>query len=32
MAEGINIEMYTMGDMTSADYESEIWLPVKKKN
>ncbi len=31
MAEGINIEMYTMGDTDSADYESEIWLPVKKK-
>lgn len=32
MAEGINIEMYTMDDMSSADYESEIWLPVKKKS
>ena len=31
MAEGTNIEMYTMGDTTADDYESEIWLPVKKK-
>lgn len=32
MAAGINIEMYTMGDTMSDAYESEIWLPVKKKD
>lgn len=32
MAEGIGIEMYTMGDTAADDYESEIWLPVRKKN
>ncbi|MCL2717405.1 MAG: GyrI-like domain-containing protein [Lachnospiraceae bacterium] len=26
----MNIEMYSCGDMDSADYYSEIWLPVKK--
>jgi AraC family transcriptional regulator len=31
MAEGVNIEMYTMGDTSSDEYESEIWLPVKRK-
>lgn len=31
LAEGINIEMYSMGDMKAADYESEIWLPLKSK-
>lgn len=27
----INIEMYSDGDTNSADYYSEIWVPVKKK-
>lgn len=27
----MNIECYSMGDMSSADYESELWLPVQKK-
>ena len=27
----INIEMYSAGDTSSADYYSEIWIPVKKK-
>ncbi|MDO5558243.1 MAG: effector binding domain-containing protein [Oscillospiraceae bacterium] len=31
MAAAINIEMYTMGDMSSSDYISEIWIPVKEK-
>jgi len=31
IAAGINIEMYTRGDTCSADYISEIWIPVKKK-
>ena len=26
----INIEMYSCGDTSSADYYSEIWLPVRK--
>lgn len=30
-AAGMNIEVYSEGDMQSADYESEIWIPVKKK-
>ncbi len=30
-ADGINIEMYSEGDTSSADYHSEIWLPVRKK-
>ncbi len=28
---GINIEWYSMGDMNTHDYESAIWIPVKKK-
>ncbi|HAE40652.1 MAG TPA: AraC family transcriptional regulator [Candidatus Riflebacteria bacterium] len=28
---GFDVEMYTRGDVDSADYKSEIWLPVKKK-
>ena len=28
---GINIERYSKGDCSSPDYESEIWIPVKKK-
>ena len=31
IAEAINIEMYTIGDTTAADYVSEIWIPVKEK-
>lgn len=31
LAEGVNIEMYSKGDMNAADYESEIWLPLKNK-
>lgn len=31
IAEGINIEWYALGDITAPDYESEIWIPVKKK-
>ncbi|MFA7117528.1 MAG: AraC family transcriptional regulator [Sphaerochaetaceae bacterium] len=31
IATGISIEMYTMGDTTSKDYISEIWIPVKPK-
>lgn len=27
----MNIEAYTAGDMTAADYKSEIWVPVEKK-
>ncbi len=30
-AAGMNIEMYTEGDMDAADYVSEIWIPVKRK-
>lgn len=32
MAMGANIEWYSKGDMTAADYESAIWLPVKRKS
>lgn len=31
MASGYNIEMYSIGDIKSADYISEIWVPVKEK-
>lgn len=31
IADTLNIEMYTEGDMTAADYVSEIWLPVRRK-
>ncbi len=31
IAAGYNIEMYTRGDMSSVDYVSEIWIPVKEK-
>jgi len=27
----MDVEVYTSGDMTSADYRSEIWVPVVKK-
>ena len=30
-AQNIEIEMYSEGDITAPDYESEIWIPVKKK-
>ena len=30
-AEGINLEVYSEGDMTGAEYESEIWLPVRRR-
>lgn len=26
----MDIEAYSMGDMSSADYKSEIWVPIKK--
>lgn len=32
MTGGVNIEMYTQGDMQAADYESEIWIPVRAKS
>jgi len=31
IATGVNIEWYSNGDCSSLDYESEIWIPVKKK-
>lgn len=31
VAMGINVEWYSMGDMSAPDYESEIWIPVKRK-
>lgn len=31
IAMGINIEWYSMGDITSESYESEIWISVKAK-
>ena len=31
LADGVNIEMYTEGDMNAPDYVSEIWLPVRVK-
>ncbi len=31
VAQSIEIEMYTAGDVTAADYYSEVWIPVKKK-
>ena len=31
LAEGVNIEVYTEGDMQAEDYLSEIWLPVKRR-
>lgn len=32
IAAGINIEWYSRGDMTSPDYESAVWVPVKRRN
>ncbi|MEA4870277.1 MAG: AraC family transcriptional regulator [Christensenella sp.] len=31
IAQNIEIEMYTEGDVTSADYYSEVWIPIRKK-
>jgi Uncharacterized protein conserved in bacteria len=31
VAQPIEIEMYSEGDTTSKDYDSEVWIPVKKK-
>lgn len=31
IATGMNIEWYSKGDCSAVDYESEIWIPVKKK-
>ena len=31
IATGMNIEWYSNEDCSSSDYESEIWIPVKKK-
>lgn len=31
IAKSINIEWYSEGDMSSIDYESAIWIPVKRK-
>lgn len=31
IATGMNIEWYSNGDISAIDYESEIWIPVKKK-
>ena len=30
-AEGPELEWYSMGDMQSDDYLSEVWIPVVKK-
>ena len=32
IAAGLNVEWYSRGDMTAPDYESEIWVPVARKN
>ncbi|MGN1105655.1 MAG: hypothetical protein ACI4RH_03325 [Huintestinicola sp.] len=31
IAFGANIEWYSEGDTSAADYESAIWIPVKRK-
>ena len=31
IAMGLNLEWYEKGDTSAADYESGIWIPVKKK-
>jgi AraC family transcriptional regulator len=31
IAEGVNIEVYTEGDMSSPEYVCEIWLPIRRK-
>lgn len=28
IAMGVNIEWYSMGDLSAPDYESAIWIPV----
>lgn len=30
-AQNVEIEMYSEGDTASANYYSEVWIPVKKK-
>jgi AraC family transcriptional regulator len=30
-ADAPDIELYTQGDLSAADYRSEVWLPVVKK-
>lgn len=32
LAEGLNLEVYSVGNIQAADYESEVWLPVQAKN
>lgn len=32
IATGMNIEWYSKGDISAIDYESGIWIPVKKKH
>lgn len=31
VAQYVNIEWYTKGDMSAANYESGVWIPVKRK-
>jgi AraC family transcriptional regulator len=31
IASGMNIEWYSKGDCSAIDYESQIWIPVRKK-
>lgn len=31
VAMGCDVEWYSCGDMSAADYESEIWIPVKRR-
>ncbi len=31
IADGINVEMYNMGDTSAVDYVCEVWIPVKEK-
>lgn len=32
LAEGLNIEMYTEGDMNSPEYVSELWVPLRARS
>lgn len=32
IADGLNIEWYSQGDTASPEYESAIWIPIRKKN
>lgn len=32
IAAGLNIEWYSRGDTASPEYESAIWIPIKRKN